>query len=59
MMAAAGTCPFTQDEFKHILAVEKATSADDGWTRLKETENVEIWRKIEQGVNCHLFKVNY
>ena len=55
--ASSGTSPFTDEDFQRALNEEKANSAEEGWSRLKETEHVEIWRKIEQGVDTHLIKV--
>jgi hypothetical protein len=38
------------------LDKEKAYSAKKGWSRIKETEFVEVWRKKEKDVAIHLIK---
>lgn len=37
---------------------EKADTSVEGWTRLRQSEKAEIWRKVTTGVAVHLIKVS-
>ena len=53
----AEAVPFDDAFFQKLLDLEESKSEKEGWSRLKDTENAEIWRKIEPGVDAHLIKV--
>jgi hypothetical protein len=53
---ASGSSPFTDADFDHLLEDEKADSAESGWSRVKENDSGEVWRKVVQGVDAHLVK---
>jgi hypothetical protein len=55
---ASGSSPFTDADFDHLLEDEKADSAESGWSRVKENDSGEVWRKVVQGVDAHLVKVS-
>ena len=46
----AGVSPFSEADFERALNEEKGSTPAEGWARLKETENAEIWRKVVPGV---------
>lgn len=50
--------PFTEADIQRIFDEEKADGAQEGWQQMKQTPDLEIWRKKVPDVDIHLVKVS-
>ena len=57
-MADAGAGQIFSDEDVRRLLAEERGEGEGGWSLATRSENVEVWRKAEQGVGVHLLKAS-
>lgn len=55
--ASAGTCPFSDEDFREILRLERCNTAEDGWLLKRSDPGCTVWRKKSPDQNIHLLKV--
>ena len=48
---------FTDEDVRRLLAEERGEGElQGGWSLANQSDNVEVWRKAEEGVSVHLLK---
>ena len=47
---------FTDEDVRRVLAEERGEGEQGGWSLANQSDNVEVWRKAEEGVSIHLLK---
>ena len=47
---------FTDEDVRRVLAEERGDGEQRGWSLANQSDNVEVWRKAEEGVSIHLLK---
>ena len=47
---------FTDEDVRRVLAEERGDGEQGGWSLANQSDNVEVWRKAEEGVSIHLLK---
>ena len=53
----AGGPIFTDEDVHRLLDEERGDGEQGGWSLASQSDNVEVWRKAEEGVPVHLLKV--
>ena len=48
---------FTDEDVHRLLDEERGDGEQGGWSLASQSDNVEVWRKAEEGVPVHLLKV--
>ena len=49
---------FTDEDVRRVLAEERGDGEQGGWSLANQSDNVEVWRKAEEGVPVHLLKAS-
>ena len=50
---------FTDEDVRRLLAEERGEGElQGGWSLANQSDNVEVWRKAEEGVSVHLLKAS-
>ena len=51
---------FTDEDVRRLLAEERGEGdSQGGWSLASQSDNVEVWRKAEDGVPIHLLKASH